>query len=928
MPYLRILIGFALTTAWLAGVFLLPIQSEIVAASGAALTILISGYLGGSAAGMLSAAVAGAFFFAAPGGELNVDIVETAALLAALVATGLCGGLLRKRSLEILPERTARRRMNALVNRLLAVVWEADTGDDSVARAPWLFRFVSTGAKTILGYSPADWIGNPKAFLERVHAEDRDRLTEAWNTALADAAEQEVEFRIVAADGREVWLHDVIRPVSDLRGKVVRMTGRMVDIGQRKAAEHRLGSVLAVTRAIAESWPSHEAPKQLLGAICEALALDAGVFWAPDPSNGVLIRDAIWYRPGAGLDDFADAAGTARVLPGKGLAGQVWESRTPAWSSTLSHDDSASESTQEQAGLRSAMAFPITAGDRFLGVFEFFSRRAEEKDPELLDVIGATGPDIGSFLERKHAEEEVAFRRAVLELQSEGAIEGMLVASMDGTILSANERLLDMWAVPQEVADFTEPELLRLMVAKTKDPGAAQRHLEELSFASGEKTQGQVEHSDGRIFDIWVSSLRSEDGTAFGRAWYFRDVTAETRSAEALRLSRDRMRFLSEVGRELASSLDYEETISRLLRLLVPILADRAVIYMTQPDGSIKAVRAARVEGSTSEIVEDMEENELHPKGNGIVEVARTGRSKLEGPTMMVPLFARGRSLGALTLVAGQSGRVYDGDDLTLAEAVSRRAALAIENARLFEERSHIAQTLQESLLPTALPPIPGMAIAARYRPAGEGQDVGGDFYDVFQYGPRRWGIVIGDVCGKGAEAAALTGLVRYTIRSEAMQEREPARLISLVNEAILSQHTDSQFCTVAYLRVDIGRSGVNLTVVRAGHPAPILLRPNGEAEPLGEVGPALGVSENIYLTDEVLKLEKGETVVLYTDGITDARNGDRFFGDERLFHLLSTCAGADEEMMADSIEKAVLEHAEGKLRDDVAILVLKVLSR
>ena len=149
--------------------------------------------------------------------------------------------------------------------------------------------------------------------------------------------------------------------------------------------------------------------------------------------------------------------------------------------------------------------------------------------------------------------------------------------------------------------------------------------------------------------------------------------------------------------------------------------------------------------------------------------------------------------------MTGPSGRRFDRRDLELAEELARRCATAVENARLYGERAYIARTLQESLLPSELPEIPGIETAARFRPTGEGNEMGGDFYDLFSSGGRGWTVVMGDVCGKGPDAAAVTALARYTLRAAAMRERLPSRGLHVLNEALLRQRTDRRFCTVAY---------------------------------------------------------------------------------------------------------------------------------
>src|SRR5207248_578822 len=169
---------------------------------------------------------------------------------------------------------------------------------------------------------------------------------------------------------------------------------------------------------------------------------------------------------------------------------------------------------------------------------------------------------------------------------------------------------------------------------------------------------------------------------------------------------------------------------------------------------------------------------------------------------MCVPIRARDRIYGAISFISTDSNRRYGQEDLQQASDLGRRASTAIDNARLYEERSHIARTLQHSLLPPQLPDIPGIEIAARFRPTGEGNEVGGDFYDLFERAEGDWAVVIGDVCGRGADATALTGLARHTIRAGAMQERDPSTVLQMLNDAILLQDT-GRFCTVCYARVE-----------------------------------------------------------------------------------------------------------------------------
>jgi sigma-B regulation protein RsbU (phosphoserine phosphatase) len=223
---------------------------------------------------------------------------------------------------------------------------------------------------------------------------------------------------------------------------------------------------------------------------------------------------------------------------------------------------------------------------------------------------------------------------------------------------------------------------------------------------------------------------------------------------------------------------------------------------------------------------------------------------------------------------------------------------------------------------------IEGFDVAARYTAAGEGNEVGGDFYDVFEIGPSCWVIVIGDVCGKGADAAALTALVRYTIRALATRERDPSEVLELVNQAILRHRSDNRFCTVGLAKLDLEEGGgARVTFSNGGHPLPLVTRADGSAEPFGLHGTLLGVASDPGLSDQTIDIAPGEGLVLYTDGVTEARAPDVLLEPEDLARVVERCPPGAADEMAQCIEDAVLEGEPRTPQDDIAILVLRALS-
>jgi serine phosphatase RsbU (regulator of sigma subunit) len=289
---------------------------------------------------------------------------------------------------------------------------------------------------------------------------------------------------------------------------------------------------------------------------------------------------------------------------------------------------------------------------------------------------------------------------------------------------------------------------------------------------------------------------------------------------------------------------------------------------------------------------------------------------------LILPMVARGRTIGAISFVGAESGREFAEEDVVFAERLAAQCALAVDNARLFGERADIARHLQESLLPPLLPDLPGMSLAARYRAAGAGNDVGGDFYDVFPTGPGQWLLAIGDVQGKGPGAAAITGLARYTMRAAATQNPDPVHVLSLLNEALLD---GQRFLTVAYIALRIREDEAPvLSIVNGGHPTPFLIRADGSVTPLGRHGMLVGITSPLELKPLTVALSPGDSIVLYTDGVIEA--GEEPLGEDGLARLLTGCAGLSADAIADRVAGVVLD-AGGTPRDDVAVLVARVES-
>lgn len=410
-----------------------------------------------------------------------------------------------------------------------------------------------------------------------------------------------------------------------------------------------------------------------------------------------------------------------------------------------------------------------------------------------------------------------------------------------------------------------------------------------------------------------------------------------------------RMTFLAAANEIIArSALDLDKTLNELANVTIPAIADFSVVNLLTEDRMLAIMAVASGPPVRAALAENlMHQPRLDPKSeNAVAQVVRTGKAMLF-PTvddavlasvarspdhlgllrglgvrsmMIVPLPARGGMLGTMMLGTVRSGRRYSEEELTLAGDLAVRAATALENVRLYEERDRAAQALQRSLLPTRLPRIPGVELAARFQPFTDADLIGGDFFDVFEVGPRSWAFVIGDVCGKGSEAAAQTGLARNTTRAASLSTTSPREILALLNEAVLRQEED-RYVTVTYARLDQLDGRARLVVASGGHPSPILLHTSGETEEIGKSGMLLGVFDDAEQTETSVSLQPGDAVVMYTDGLLDERQS---MPELRLLSIISSCKGMDASQIAERVETMATKA--DVVYDDRAVLVLRLL--
>ncbi|MFI9330791.1 SpoIIE family protein phosphatase [Kitasatospora sp. NPDC052868] len=414
------------------------------------------------------------------------------------------------------------------------------------------------------------------------------------------------------------------------------------------------------------------------------------------------------------------------------------------------------------------------------------------------------------------------------------------------------------------------------------------------------------------------------------------------RLTELERLRRGSLSFLVEASDLLAGTLEHEQTLALMAQMAVPTLASWCAVYTNGDHGAaaslafvlhededrIDPLRALLDKTSAP----DSGPNHGARFWTAPVDTARAAGltespelSGLLGETVVLPLVARNRVIGLLAL-GTPAGVRFRQEILELAEDLSRRAALALDNSRLYSERTATSQALQRSLLPPELPEIPGVEVDVYYQAAGEGNEVGGDFYDLFTIREGTYGFAIGDVCGTGPEAASVTGLARHSLRLLAREGLDAPQVLSRLNAAILDEGSRSRFLTLLYGEMTPRPDGsTELSMVCAGHPLPLRLRTDGQVDRAATPQPLLGVMDELDLTADHLVLAPGEVLLCVTDGVTERREGLRMLGDDGLAEVLTGCTGLTAGAVALRVQRAVERFAPEPPSDDMAILTLRV---
>ena len=608
-------------------------------------------------------------------------------------------------------------------------------------------------------------------------------------------------------------------------------------------------------------------------------------------------------------------------------------------------------------GYRSAAVAPLLARERTLGAISVLRLGdSEPYESEDMDLVRELARRAALAIDNARLFSELHRVEQRLQAVLVNLAEAITVMDEHGHMVFANQVAADLLgaATPEELTSAQPGTVMsRFLVL---DERGRELNLESMpghKLFAGEKPEPllvrNIVRATGQERWLMVRSSPVVDPEN-GRIEYVVNVFENITEVKRAQLAES---FMAEASRVLTSSMDYAETLRRVARLAVPRLADWCAIDLVNDRGEIELVAVHHADPAKVAMAEriDRSYRPALDDPSGIAEVVRSGRARIYtdiqqadlaeyahddehlellrgiGATavIIVPMIGTNRTVGAITLVSSESLRRLSMVDLALGERLARRAGTAVERARLYIERSRIANILERSLLPESLPEIPGVEIQARYAPAGEVNEVGGDFYDVFKHGEGRWMLVIGDVCGKGPRAAGVTALARHTLRAAALSDQSPAEMLHTLHRALRLQPAGADLCTVCLIMMTPAPDRARLTIALAGHLPPLLIGANGDVRPLGESGTLLGVIDPIDIVESETELIEGQTLLLYTDGVPEAGRGRGQLGEQGLLRLCAEAPRLTLRGMLEHIESAAAERASGRLRDDIALLALRL---
>lgn len=689
-----------------------------------------------------------------------------------------------------------------------------------------------------------------------------------------------------------------------------------------------------------------EVASDFLFTVASLLRWDAGALWEAGEGEPLLRFVSGWSVGDLDTEPLWHHSRELIVLRGKGLPGRAWETGEIAWAPDFAKSPLYPRGvTAAELGLTAALAIPIPVGrpEGVLAIAEFHARSFSAPSEELLALLSGFGDQLGTFISRRREQARAELANNHLSRVVSGTQDAVLSKDTDGVITSWNpaaERLYGYAAaeaIGQHVSILMPDEL------KHEERDILERVVRRGEVLNTYETERV--RKDGTRLNVSLTVSRIEDPVlgVVGASVVARDITAEMRRRRA-------QVFLAGASRDFDSSLDPNETARNIVHAAIPDLAEVCVIDFLRADGrigeSVVAATRPRVAATLEEI---RRSTPLDPSGDHpVATVLREGRAMiwrdLKAPDVVdqvvqseehrklmdeagyssatvVPLVARGRTLGALSFLHATSDLRYDETDIEFLAELGSRAAMALDNARLFRERDSIARDLQRGMRPPRPAEVPGLEISVFFEASGEGIEIGGDLYDVLPTEDGCW-VLIGDVAGKGSAAAGVSVAVRHAVRGLTREVDEPEEVLNRVNEMLLEGQGLNDFATVLLIRMRETEGGWRAELASAGHPPAIHLNGSGAKQFGG--GSVLGAWTEAPPQSHETTIAAGETLVLCTDGWHEAGPVDRHRDSEELAEIAGGYRHAELGELTAALLEDALKRGEGSLRDDVVVLAVR----
>lgn len=710
-----------------------------------------------------------------------------------------------------------------------------------------------------------------------------------------------------------------------------------------------LKSQRELAAGLIEGESLEEVAPRYLEIVAGLLRWEAGALWEVVDDSEPLRLVATWSVPDLEAGPLWRRSKEIEFIRGTGLPGDAWGSGRIALAPSYRDYPTPTPRFEITArlGLEAALAIPVPTGDpdNVLAVAEFHTRAFNPQSEELMALLAGFADQLGAFIARRRAEAKSAeaerFRQHLAEVVR-GTQDAVISKDLNGIVTTWNP-------AAERLYGYSAEEAIGRHISFIVPPDHKDEETVILDRVKGgerlETYETERIRADGaRIaVSLTVSPIRSPIRGLIGASVIARDITAEMRRRRA-------QEFLVAASRLLDSSLDPVETARTIVSTAVPELAELCLIDFRRPDGWLGD---SVVAGANPEMARRLErirrEKPLDPSGeHPVAQVLRLERPMIwrdlkapevvdkvsQGPdhlqlmvdagynsAAVVPLIARGRILGAISFLHAFSNLRYDPGDLEFLGELGERAALALDNARLYRERDRVAKNLQRGLRPPRPAEVPGLDISVVFEAAGEGIEVGGDLYDVLPTDDGCW-ILVGDVAGKGSAAAGVSVAVRHSVRGLVREVAEPDEVLRRVNELLLAGDSLNDFASAMLARLRHREAGWHAVLASAGHPPATVTA--AEAPRMLGGGSVLGAWPEATVERHEVRLEPDSTLIICTDGWLEAGPVANHQPPDSFAAMSQSLAGLELDEMTERLRADAVNRSAGTLRDDLVLLAVR----